>query len=363
MNIGPYTMHFEKRQTLSKWFNILLPFASIGFALFIGAIFLLFNGHSPVAVYGMMIKGSLGSNYGLGETVVKAIPLILTSLGVAVAFRMLMWNIGAEGQFYMGTFAATAVALNFPDAPAHILLPTMMIAGFIGGALWALVAAIPKAILGVNEVIVTLMLNYIAILWIDYLVFGPWRDPNSFGFPLSARFTEGAILPSLGNSRIHLGLVFALVAAILVYYIIQRTKWGYEIRVIGESQQAAKYAGMNIFRNILLVMAVSGGLAGLAGMAEVSGVAHRLQRGLSPGYGYTAIIIAWLARLHPAGIVVVSFFFAALLVGGFSMQISGIPMALVSMIQGFILFSVLGFQFFAKYRLRLTRREAVLGGR
>lgn len=363
MKIGKYKLTFEKRQSVSKWFNLLLPVLSILFALCIGAIFLFFNGHSPIAVYGMMLKGSFGSSYGFGETVVKAIPLILIGLGVAIAFRMLMWNIGAEGQFYMGTFAASGVALSFPDAPGFILLPAMVVAGFLGGALWALVAAIPKAVLGVNEVIVTLMLNYVAILWVEYLVYGPWKDPQGLGFPLSAPFSSGAILPTFGNTRIHFGLVFALLAAIAVYYLIQRTKWGYEIRVIGESQQTAKYAGMNIFRNMLIVMAISGGLAGIAGMAEVSGVAHRLQRGLSPGYGYTAIIVAWLARLHPAGIVVVGFFFAALLVGGYSMQMSGIPMALVSMIQGFILFSILGFQFFSKYQVKVVGEGEVASGR
>jgi ABC-type uncharacterized transport system permease subunit len=301
----------------------------------------------------MMFKGAFGSAYGLSETVVKAIPLLLAGLGVAIAFKMLLWNIGAEGQLYMGAFAASYIALFHPDLPSYIMLPAMLVAGMLAGGLWALLTALPRALLGVNEVIISLMLNYVAILWVDYLVYGPWKDPQGFNFPLTAPFPESAILPVLGESRIHLGLVFGLIAAALLFLLLNRTRWGYEIRVIGESARAARYAGMNIVRNIMLVMFLSGALAGLAGFCEVAGITHRLQHGISPGYGYTAIIIAWLAKLHPGAVVLVSFLFGGLLVGGYTIQTMGLPAATVSMLQGAILFFLLGGEILNRYRIRL----------
>lgn len=351
------TIRLEKRMTVSPWATVLVPTVSIILALLFGGLFLVFTGHNPLEVYRLMFSGAFGSAYGLSETVVKATPLILTGLAVAIAFRMLLWNIGAEGQLYMGAFAASWVALTFPDLPAFIMLPAMFVAGFLGGALWGLLPAIPRALMGVNETITTLMLNYVAILWVDYLVYGPWKDPNGFNFPLTAPFTEAATLPTFGGTRVHMGLIFALVAVIVLYVILKYTAWGYEIRVIGESQVAARYAGMNIMRNILLVMFLSGGLAGIAGMAEVAGITQRLQHGISPGYGYTAIIIAWLSKLNPWAIILVSFLLGGLLVGGYTIQTAGIPAATASMLQGAILFFVLGGEIFTRYRMTFSRRE------
>ena len=212
-----------------------------------------------------------------------------------------------------------------------------------------------------NEIITTLMLNYVAILWVDYLVYGPWRDPAGFNFPLTAVFSDAAILPTLGDSRIHAGLFFGLAVAVMLYLIIYHTRWGYEIRVTGENPGAARYAGMNTTRNIMLVMLLSGAFCGLAGMAEVSGIAHRLQHGLSPGYGYTAIIIAWLSRLNPFAVILVAFLFAGLQVGGYIVQTSGIPSSMVYMLQGLLLFFVLGGELLTGYRLtRLPARGEVL---
>ena len=345
----------EKRLNPSAALTFLVPALSVVLALGFGAAFLLATGHDPVKVYAAMWKGAFGSKYGFSETVVKAIPLMLSGLGVSIAFRMLLWNIGAEGQLYLGAFAASWVALSFPDAPASVLLPAMVLAGFLAGALWALLPALPRAFLGVNEVITTLMLNYVGILWVDYLVYGPWKDPKGFNFPLSRPFSPSAVLPTIGGTRVHLGLVFALVAAAGLHIVLRRLKWGYEIRVIGESPTAARYAGMNIARNILLVMFLSGGLAGLAGMAEVSGITQRLQHGISPGYGYTAIIVAWLAKLNPWAVVAVSFLFGGLLVGGYSIQSAGLPAATVSMLQGAILFFVLGGEILTRYRVVFGR--------
>lgn len=346
----------EKRSNVSQQMMILVPLVSIVVGLAFAGIFIALTGKNPLMVYELMLEGAFGSFYGLSETIVKAIPLILASLAVALAFRMQLWNIGAEGQLYMGAFGATWVALNFPQWPATMLLPAMAAAGFVCGGFWGLLPAIPRAYFKVNETITTLLMNYIGILWVDYLVYGPWKDPKGLGFPITAPFSEGAILPAFGVTRIHMGLLFALAAALILYIALRYTRWGFEIRVSGESPSAARYAGMNHVKNILMVMFISGGLAGLAGMTEVSGITQRLQHSLSPGYGYSAIIIAWLARLHPAAIIVVSVVFGALLVGGFSIQTSGFPAATVSMLQGAILFFVVGGELFIHYRLKRVHK-------
>jgi len=319
----------EKRLVPSTIAYVVIPFISIFLALLLGAVFLYLSGHDPLTVYQKMFSGAFGSRYGITETIVKAIPLTLTGLGVALAFRMQLWNIGGEGQLYMGAFAATWVALAFPEGSAWWVLPFMVLAGMLAGGLWALLPAIPRAVWGTNEIITTLMLNYVAIFWVDYLVYGPWRDPEGHNFPLTATFSPAAVLPVLGNSRIHAGLFFGITAAIILYVLIYHTRWGYEIRVTGENPDSARYAGMNTTRNIMLVMLISGAFCGLAGMAEVSGIAHRLQHGLSPGYGYTAIIIAWLSRLNPFAIIIVAFLFGSLQVGGYIVQTSGIPSSMV----------------------------------
>ncbi|MGI5840132.1 MAG: ABC transporter permease [bacterium] len=337
----------------------LIPAVSVLLAFATGALFLALTGHNPIAVYGRMLNGAFGSVYGISETVVKTIPLLLASLGVSVAFRMKLWNIGAEGQIYLGAFAATWVALTFPDLPAYLLLPAMTVAGFVGGAFAALLSALPRAYLSVNETITTLMLNYIAILWVNYFIYGPWRDPAGHNFPLTRLFSKSAALPSIGGTRVHYGLFYGLTAAAVLFFLFRYTRWGYTVRVIGESNAAARYAGFNITRTIITVMLVSGGLAGIAGMTELAGVAHRLQPGLSPGYGYTAIIIAWLARLNPWLIIIAAFLFGALQIGGYAIQTSGLPSATVTMLQGLVLFFVLAADIFTYYRLeRIPEKEA-----
>ena len=347
----------EKRLNPSTAMNVAVPILSLASALIIGAIFLMLTGRDPLIVYEAMFKGALGSRYGLAETVVKAIPLMLCALGISVAFRMKLWNIGAEGQFYMGAFAASWLPLSFPELPAGVMLPGMLVLGCIAGGLWGLLPAVLRAKWKVNEIIATLMFNYVAILWVDYLVYGPWKDPKGFNFPLSAKFPEAAALPTFGTSRIHMGLLLALLIAVLFWVIFQKSRWGYEIRVIGESEAAARYAGMNISRNIYLVMILSGAVCGLAGMAEVSGITGRLQPGLSPGYGFTAIIVAWLSKLHPAAIVIVAVLFGALQVGGYFVQTMGVPASISAMLQGAVLFFVVGGEFLTQYKIIIGRKE------
>jgi ABC-type uncharacterized transport system permease subunit len=345
----------ERISAVAPTARALLTLCSVVLALLTGLLFLKILKFDGMRVYYEMFKGAFFTQYGIAETVVKTIPLILCGMAVGFAGKIGLWNIGAEGQFYMGTFAATGVGLFLlPHSPGFVTIPAMVLAGMLGGALWGLLGVIPLVLWRVNEVITTLMLNYIGILWVDYLIYGPWRNPKH-GFPLSVSFGPNAQLPVLGTTRIHLGLLFALAAVILVAMILSNTRWGFEIKVIGGNPQAAEYAGIPMGRNLVLVMMLGASFAGIAGMAEVSGICHRLQPGISPGYGYSGIIVAWLARGNPLGICFMSFFLGGLLVGGFMMQAEGLPAGIVYMLQASILFFVLGSEFFTRYRLRLTR--------
>lgn len=354
---------FERRLEPSRTIAILVPILSIILALMVGGVLLMSAGANPLETYKAMFEGAFGTKYARSETLVRAIPLMLTGLAVAIAFRMKFWNIGAEGQLVMGAIATAGVALFlFPDStmPPGALLILMGMAAFLGGALWGLIPAVLKAYLQVNEIITTLMLNYVAILLMDYLYTGPWKDKEGFGFPGTASFKEFAALPrlpeQLGAGRVHLGLFVAVAAALIIWVVLLRTKWGYEIRVIGENPSAAKYAGISLVLNILLVMIVSGGLAGLAGYGQVAGIAHRLQKGIAVGDGFTAIIVAWLAKLHPLGVLLVAVLFAGLTTGGDQLTITmGLPAAMARVLQGAILFFVLGGDIFVRYRLRVVR--------
>jgi simple sugar transport system permease protein len=345
---------WEKRLTPSKFMILAVPCIALLLSLVFCGVFLLLTGRDPIEIYTAMLSGALGSFYGLSETVVKAIPLMLCGLGISVAFRMQLWNIGAEGQLYVGALAATWLPLTFPSLPALVMLPLMVCLGMAAGALWAFVPAILRARWQVNEIITTLMLNYVGILWVSYLVYGPWRDPKGLNFPLTAQFPDAALLPFFGSSRIHIGLLFALAIVVFLYILFNNSRWGYELKVIGSSPKAARYAGMNITQNICLAMLLSGAICGLAGMTEVSGIIGRLQPGLSPGYGYTGIIIAWLGQLNPFAIVLMSLLFGALQVGGYMVQTLGVPAAVASIIQGSILFFVIGAEILTRYQISYT---------
>ena len=347
----PFAVKLEKRLTASPVMTLLTPLVSVILALLFCAVFLLLTGQNPLGVYQAMAAGAVGSAYGLSETVVKAIPLMLCGLGISIAFRMQLWNIGGEGQLYVGATLATWAALSFPTWPSWLLLPLMFVLGVLGGGVWALIAAALRARWQVNEIIITLMLNYIGSLWVSYLVHGPWRDPQGHNFPLTAPFSPAALLPTLGGSRIHAGLFFAVILMLLLYVVFRQSRWGYEIRVIGANAMAARYAGMNISRNIYLVMLASGAICGLAGMTEVSGIVGRLQSNISPGYGFTAIIVAYLSRMNPLAIGIVSLLFGALQVGGYYIQTFGVSATVSAMLQGAILFFVAGGEVFTQYRL------------
>ncbi len=350
-------IRIERRAPMSREAAAGLRLAGVAGALLAGAAFLSATGHDPGQAYLDMLRGAVGSPYAAQQTAVKAIPLALTGLGVALAFHAGLWNIGAEGQLAMGAFLASWAALGL-SWPAWALLPAMGLLGLVGGGLWALLPAVPRALWGTNEIITTLLLNYVALLWVDYLVFGPWADPSAFSFPYSRPFPDAARLPLLPGTQVHAGALFVVAIAAALGFVLRRTAWGYEIRVTGHSPRAAAYAGMPVRANVLLVMVLSGAVAGLAGMGEVSGVIGRIQQGISPGYGYSAIIIAWLARLSPWGTVGVAVLFAALINGGFALQTSGVPAAIASMLQALVLFSVLVGDFFVSHRVAVRRGRA-----
>ncbi len=345
-----------KRKDSSVLFKTLSPVISVVFSLIIVAIFLYCVGVNPITAYKEILEESLGSFYGLSETLVKTTPMIFCGLGVAVAFRMNLWNIGAEGQLYVGAIATTWVAL-FSGIQNHwIMITSMFLAASFAGGLWAAFSGYFKAKFNVNEVIVTLMMNYIAILFANFLIYGPWKDPKGYNFPLTAQFSEPARLAQYFDTRFHSGFFIAIACVIVVFLAVEKTVWGYEIKVVGDNQNAAKYAGMNIGRNIIIVMFISGALAGLAGFSEVAGVQHRLQHGLSPGYGYTAIIIAWLAKRSAFGVLLVSFLMGILFIGGDALQIyHQLPVSMVYIFQGLILFFLLASEFFIINVVKIKR--------
>lgn len=338
-----------KRDDLPRKKEMLIRALAIVLSLvFAGAIIALF-GFNPIEIFSVMFNGALGTELRIQQTIMKAIPLIITSLGILVAFKMKFWNIGGEGQIVMGAMAASFVALNCGDLPKPMMLLLMALAAMIVGGIWALIPAYFKATMGTNETIFTLMMNYIAIKFVTYLQYGPWMDPNANGFPKIAPFPENATLPSLGG--IHIGWIIAIVLAILIYFFINHTKKGYEITVVGESIETARYAGMNIKSIILTAMLLSGGLCGLTGMIQASAIEKTLVAGISMNYGFTAIITAWLARLNAIAVIFVCLAFAILLQGGAFIQIAmQIPEAIAAIVQGIILFFVLGSEFFLQYK-------------
>jgi ABC-type uncharacterized transport system permease subunit len=340
-----------KRLLPSRRVRLAVRIGAIVCAFAVAALFLQATGRSVSTVFGAMWSGSFGTAYGQAQTFLAAVPLIFTGLAVAIAFRMRLWNIGAEGQFYLGAFGAAAVAYAWPSWPGVLLLPLMMVGGMVGGAAWGFVPGALRARLDVNEIVPTLLLNYVAILLVDYMVHEVWSDPQAFGFPLGKTFTDGATLPTLGNTAVHAGAIVAVVAALIIFVVLGRTTWGYRVRVIGENERAARYAGFSIGRNIVVVMMLAGAMAGLGGMVEVSGVVHKIQANISPGFGYTGIIVATLARFSPVIILPTSLLFGALVVAGNELQTVGLPSEIVLMLQAVILLFALAGELLVQYRV------------
>jgi simple sugar transport system permease protein len=319
--------------------------ALVALALGVFAAVLLVFGRNPLRAYADIFSSTLGSTYGFSETLVKMIPLMLTALAAAVPSRIWLINVGGEGQLFVGALCATWAALHLSALPSFLLLAVMAVFGFLGGGLWAGIAGVLRARGWVSETISTLLMNYVAILLVNFLVFGPWKDPEGVNYPQTAEFAAGAILPMLGGTRVHLGLVFALVATVVFAFVLARTRWGLELRAIGGNAEAARRNGIPIGRYVVVLMVIGGGLAGLAGMAEVSAVQGRLRPSLSPGYGYSGFLISWMAGGHPLGIVAAAFVLAVITAGGDILQMTqALPGAVVNILMAVVLFVVLSRQ-------------------
>jgi len=329
-------------------------------ALITGGIFLVCLGYAPLSVYGSMLKGALGSSGMQKETIKLMIPLCLTTLGVALAFKMRFWNIGGEGQICAGAIAASYFAYFHNYLPSYLLLPVMAVAAIIAGGLWGLIPAYFKTRFGTNETLFTLMLNYIVIYVITFLREGPWRNPEG-GFAATPRFPRQARLPEVmfpGIGNIHIGWIIMLFMVVILFIYLRHTKQGYELTVVGENEKTARYAGMPVKKIVMRTMFMSAGLCGLVGMLQVAGPDRQLTDAVANGRGFTAISVAWLARLSPVGILVVSFLFSVLEKGCSMMQTEfRIPSSMSDILQGIILFFVLGSEFFIQYRI--AQRKAV----
>jgi len=346
-------VQITKRAEMPRIKAILVETTAILLSLvFAGLVMLLFK-LNPVQIFSSIVEGAIGTEMRVTQTINKAIPLTIASLGILVAFKMKFWNIGGEGQIVIGALAASFIAFNFGDLPRPLLLIIMAVVSIIAGGIWALIPAVFKARWGTNEVIFTLMMNYVAIKFVTWLQYGPWRDPDRSGFPKIPDFSENALMPDfLGY---HLGWLIALILVVVIWFFIGHTKKGYEISVAGESIETARYAGMNIRSLILISMMISGGLCGLVGMIQASAIERTLVYGISMGYGFTAIITAWLAKLNAIAALFVCICFAILMQGAAYIQLAmNVPAAVAEVVQGIILFFVLGSEFFLRYKVRLN---------
>jgi len=350
------SLKIEARPQVSQQWLYLTPVLAVALTVVAGFFIFLAMGYNPfLALYHFFIS-PLTSLYGLSELGVKAAPLILIGVGLAIGFRANVWNIGAEGQLTVGTIAGGGIALAFWDQQGAWILPLMCLAGIVGGMAYAAIPAFLKTRLGVNEILTSLMLTYVAALLLSMLVYGPWKDPAGFGFPQSRMFTDSALLPMiLAGTRLHLGALVALLVAVAAWVVMARTVIGFEIRVVGQAPAAAAYAGFDRNRMIWLCLLTSGGLAGLAGLFEVAGPIGQLIPNPSPGYGFTAIIVAFLGRLHPLGIIASGLLIALSYIGGENAQVVvGLPQAVTGVFQGLLLFFLLASDFLTKYRVRFV---------
>lgn len=347
-------MRLEPRAQTGPLLRVTAPAMAVLAAFLLCAVPLALAGANPLAAYARIVTGSLGSAFALTETLSRATPLILTGLAAAVAFRARLWNIGAEGQLYAGALAAVALGSGAVAGPAWLLVPLVLVAGAAAGALLMLGPAWLKLRLNVDEVVTTLLLNFVMLLFVGMMLEGPMQDPMSLGWPQSAPVVDEATLPRLvERTRTHAGLLVALVAALAVWFYVQRTVWGFELRAVGANPAAARFAGMNVGTVMLRTALISGALAGLAGVGEVAGLKGYLTQDLSPGYGYSGIVVAMLAQLDPRGVVVAALFIASVFVGADSMSRAlGISSYIADLIVATSLLTMLVAGFLVRFRIR-----------
>lgn len=340
---------------------MLLRLAAVVLALVVGGLFFLALGFNPIEVYVSLVEGAVGTTTALRMTARLCIPLLITSLAVTLAFKMRFWNIGAEGQICVGAIAGSFFAYTFGASwPSQVLIPVMLISGAVMGGLWGAIPAWFKTRFGTNETLFTLMMNYVAQYFIQFLREGPWKDPTAMGFPIMPRFEKAARLPKVLG--IHMGWVVALALVALVFVYLRYTKHGYELTVVGENENTARYAGMPVKKIVLRTMFLSAAICGLAGVMQASGADMQLTDSVAGGVGFTAIIVAWLARLSPLGILLTSALFGVMEKGSGAIESAfKISPSMADVLQGIILFFVLGAEFFINYRL-MFRGRAEKGG-
>lgn len=350
----------EKRAERSAFIALISPLIAIALTIATMSVLFLALGKNPMSALAVYFVYPLTDSYSLQEIAVKATPLVLIAVGLSLCYLANAWNIGAEGQFLIGAVAGSWLAVKTQGTDAGFwVMPAMLLLGALAGMAYAMIPAICKVRFGASEILTSLMLVYVADLLLDYLVRGPWRDPAGFNFPTTAEFDPVAVVPLLiEGGRLHYGAVVALIVVAAVALMLGRTIKGFEIRVVGAAPRAARFGGFNSDQLVILTFAVSGALAGLAGIIEVAGPVGHLQPSISPGYGFTAIIVAFLGRLNPIGILIAGLFLALTFIGGEQAQIAmKIPLDMTKVFQGILLFYVLACDSLILYRIRILFPE------
>ena len=349
----------EKRDYRSTRMTVLVPIVSLLISFLLGAVVLAISNVNPLQTYGAMLKGAFGSQTKIQYTIAKTIPLLLCGLAVGIAFRLKFWNIGAEGQYVAGVIGITWVMQFWTFLPNMLLLPVGMLIGVLCGAFWGGIPGALKAQWSVDETLTTLMMNYIIIGYAEYLYINAWKAPR--GNMGTVRYPEFAWLPRIWG-RVHSGIYFALILVVILWFVLYKTRWGFELNMIGKNRRAAQCQGVSIKRNIILSMLVSGGIAGLAGVIDSAAVTHQLTKGVNSGYGFTGIIIAWMSGLNPFVSIVVALIMAALETGSDALQLMKLPAAMGEVMQGLILIPLLAGSIFTEYKLvtHTSHKEATV---
>jgi ABC-type uncharacterized transport system permease subunit len=347
-------MQIELRDHTSLLRAGMAPITAVFATLAICSALILWAGVPVLEAYALLFKGAFGSAFALKETFTRSIPLMLTGLAVAVAFRSKFYNIGAEGQLYAGALASVYFGTGLIDLPAFIMVPFLLLVGALAGGALLLVPVLLKTKLKVDEVVTTLLLNFVMLLMVSYLIEGPWRDPMAMGWPQTASIVDNGVLPALlAKGRLHAGLIVALLAAILVWAVMRFTVLGYEIKAVGFNAKGAEFSGINVNKTVIYTALISGGLAGIAGVSEVAGLKGYLTLDLSPGFGYTGVAVAMLARLHPLSVVPAALFLSAIYVGADSMSRAvNIPTYIADVLVGVSVLAILVCVMLTQYKIR-----------